>query len=74
MGMDLYGLSADWCKESARGLKLKYVAQIEGGEKYFYSKEEAQNYFNSSIPKPFTQAVLSYSNGEEFVNVAVKYQ
>lgn len=74
MDMNLYDLSKDFCVESAKNRRLKYVAPVEGGEKYFSSKEEAQEYFNSCISKPYTMAVLSYSNGEEFTEISVKYQ
>lgn len=71
---DLYKLSQDWCVESAKSRRLRYVANIEGGEKYFRSKDEAQEYFNDCIPKPYTQAILTYSNGDEFTVIEVRYQ
>ena len=73
--MTLYEESVDWTVETAKKLKLKYKSELEDGEtKYFYTKEEAQEYFDSLIEKPYTSALLTYKNEQDFINITVQYR
>ena len=69
----LYNESSSWCEEYAKNHKLRYRAKNEYGEKYFSTKEEAQEYFNSIIEKPYTKATIMCSNDGDFIKVEVQY-
>ena len=72
--MTLYEESKDWCVEYAKTHGLKYKADLgEGCEKYFASKKEAQEFFDTDIPKPYTEAHLTYKSDMDFILVEVQY-
>ena len=72
--MTLYEESVDWAIEYAKNNKLRYKSDLgEGRTKYFYTKEEAQEFFDSNIEKPYTKATLMYKNDGDFINIEVQY-
>ena len=73
--MTLYEESEDWCVEYAKTHNLKYKSKLnDGAVKYFSSKEEAQEFFDNTIIRPYTSATLMYKNEGDFINVVVEYR